>query len=69
MFDVFEGIDGPPDEAAADAAAAESVFKGLEMVVIYKIKSMHSAECFKDYLFKLCSVQCIEFFSSGGRNI
>jgi len=65
MFDVFEGIDGPPDEAAADAAAAESVFKGLEMVVIYKIKSMH----FKDYLFKLCSVQCIEFFSSGGRNI
>jgi hypothetical protein len=38
MFDVFEGIDVPPDEAAADAAAAESVFKGLEMVIIYIIK-------------------------------
>ena len=34
MIDVFEGIDGPPDEAAADAEAAESVFKGLEMVSI-----------------------------------
>ena len=33
MIDVFNGIDGPPDDAArTDAEAAESVFQGLEMV-------------------------------------
>ena len=33
MIDVFDGIDGPPDDAArSDAEAAESVFQGLEMV-------------------------------------
>ena len=32
MIEAFKEIDGPPDEAAADAEAAESVFKGLEMV-------------------------------------
>ena len=34
MIDVFEGLDGPHDEAAADAKAAEDVFKGLDMVLI-----------------------------------
>ena len=33
MIDVFNGIDGPPDDAArTDAEAAESVFQGLDMV-------------------------------------
>ena len=33
MIDVFDGIDGPTDDAArSDAEAAESVFHGLEMV-------------------------------------
>ena len=33
MIDVFEGLDGPHDDAAADARAAEYVFKGLDMVL------------------------------------
>ena len=33
MIDVFEGLNGPHDEADADARAAEDVFKGLDMVI------------------------------------
>ena len=40
MIDVFEGLNGPHDEADADARAAEDVFKGLDMVIRDRTKAI-----------------------------